>query len=202
MGTNLTVPSYEAATNDIRDIKPLVDIPTAHDWLWTALLVIVVVAVCYLVWRLVAARLRLKALAPAPEPPHIRAKKRLMEALELIGQPEPFVVAVSGAVRSYLEERFGLRAPERTTEEFLRELSESPVLTSEQKETLEEFLKRSDLVKFARYEPPESELRELHTAALRLVDETAPVQEQRMDGAHAPVRGSQPAQPRAIGEVR
>ena len=78
------------------------------------------------------------------------------------------------AVRFYLEEQFDFHAPERTTEEFLRELSATDLLSPEQKESLGKFLESCDLVKFAKYEPGESELRELHTSAVQLVEETEP----------------------------
>jgi hypothetical protein len=90
----------------------------------------------------------------------------------LIGDPRAFAIAVSDAVRVYLEERFTLRAPERTTEEFLRDLQKTSALTPQQKASLAAFLEQCDLVKFARFEPPESALRELHESALRLVHET------------------------------
>jgi len=45
-------------------------------------------------------------------------------------------------------------------------------LSAGQKQSLAEFLERCDLVKFARFEPTESALRELHESALRLVHET------------------------------
>jgi hypothetical protein len=76
-----------------------------------------------------------------------------------------------------LEERFDFHAPERTTEEFLRELAGTKLLLPEQKESLGEFLASCDLVKFAKYEPGENELRELHNSAVRLVDETEPQSE-------------------------
>jgi hypothetical protein len=44
----------------------------------------------------------------------------------------------------------------------------------EQKESLGKFLESCDLVKFAKYEPGEPELRELHDSAVRLVEETEP----------------------------
>ena len=59
-----------------------------------------------------------------PIPAHIRAKQKLAEALALISQPKAFCILVSDTVRFYLEERFEFHAPERTTEEFLRELAE------------------------------------------------------------------------------
>jgi hypothetical protein len=92
----------------------------------------------------------------------------------LLSQPKPFVIAVSDTLRAYLEERFSFRAPERTTEEFLYELQTTNLLDASQKERLSEFLQRCDLVKFAKYEPREMELRDLHSSALRLVDETEP----------------------------
>ncbi|HTD65415.1 MAG TPA: hypothetical protein VK846_02655, partial [Candidatus Limnocylindria bacterium] len=112
-----------------------------------------------------------RSIAP-PVPPHVRAREKIDAALQLIGDPRAFCIAVSDAVRVYLEERFNLRAPERTTEEFLRDLQKTSALTAQQKASLAEFLEQCDLVKFARFEPPESLLRELHESALRLVHET------------------------------
>ena len=91
----------------------------------------------------------------------------------LIHEPRPFCILVSDTVREYLEQRFQFHAPERTTEEFLEEMQASPLLTLEQKEALGHFLTRCDLVKFARFEPAVTELKSLHDAALRLVDETS-----------------------------
>ena len=48
------------------------------------------------------------------------------------------------------------------------------MLTTEQKLSLGDFLAGCDLIKFAKYEPTETELRALHAAALRLVNETEP----------------------------
>ena len=73
-----------------------------------------------------------------------------------------------------MEERFEFHAPDRTTEEFLYELQESQLLTPSQKQSLADFLAGCDLIKFAKYEPTETELRALHASALRLVNETEP----------------------------
>jgi hypothetical protein len=107
-------------------------------------------------------------------PAHVRAKQKLEEALALLGQPREFCILVSDTIRWYLEERFDFHAPERTTEEFLHELKGTNLLTPDQKSSLGEFLNRCDLVKFARYEPAEPELRDLHASALRLIEETEP----------------------------
>jgi hypothetical protein len=159
--------------NDIRDIKPPVEIPDGWEWLWWTLGIFVALAILFFIFRWWQKRRAQISIVPQI-PAHVRAKQKLAEALALISQPKPFVIAVSDTARFYLEERFQFRAPERTTEEFLRELAGTDLLTGEQKESLGGFLESCDLVKFAKYEPREPELRELHSSAVRLVDETAP----------------------------
>ena len=107
-------------------------------------------------------------------PPHRRAKDRLRAATELISEPYRFCSLVSDVLRIYLEERFELHAPDRTTEEFLAELGGRSVLSESQKGTLAEFLSQCDLVKFARDEPTRTDLENLHQSAMRLVVETSP----------------------------
>lgn len=167
----------QAVAEDIRDIKPPVPLPNGWFWLTLALTLLVLAIAGWWGWRKWREhqdKKRKAAAATPPVPPATRARERLQAALQLISQPEPFCVAVSTALRAYLEERFSLHAPERTTEEFLFELQSSEVLDANQKTSLTAFLSRCDLVKFARHEPPEAELLELHAAALRLIDETAP----------------------------
>jgi hypothetical protein len=161
--------------NDIHDIKPPMVIPNTWEWFWFALGALVVLAILLFAWRLWKQSRSRISLEP-PIPAHVRAKEALQKALELIAQPKSFCILVSDTVRLYLEERFDFRAPERTTEEFLRELSATDLLTTEQKESLGRFLESCDLVKFAKYEPGENELRELHSSAVRLVEETEPTE--------------------------
>jgi len=90
-----------------------------HGFWWT-LTALAIVAIALIIWRwcrngvrrLCSCRRFRRTSAP---------KQKLDEALALIAQPKPFVIAVSDTARAYLEERFNFRAPERTTEEFLRE---------------------------------------------------------------------------------
>jgi len=173
---NLSHPPAAAtiSTNALRDIKPPVEIPSGWAWVWWTLATLIVLALLVLALRWW--RTRRAQAPPVPIiPPHVRAKQKLQEALALIGRPKEFCILVSDTVRSYLEERFAFHAPERTTEEFLYELVGTDLLTRDQKESLGEFLRQCDLVKFARYEPREPELHALHAAALRLVEETEPI---------------------------
>lgn len=194
MNTNLVGP----IPTDIRGIKPPVDIPDPWLWLWVllsglaaAILVLVVVGL----FR----RKKAQVVEEVVIPPHVRAKQRLAEALRLIGDPNQFCTEVSQTLRLYLEERFTLRAPERTTEEFLIELQNSKHLTLDQKLSLSDFLQSCDLVKFARHEPTETTLRQLHDSALRLVDET---QFEPIDpSSDAPSSDQPPKSPAASSET-
>lgn len=160
-------------TNDLRDIRPPVDIPSGWAWVAWLLGALALAALLYWAWRYFRRRRAQVPVVP-PIPAHVRARRQLEQALALLGQPREFCILVSDTIRWYLEERFDFRAPERTTEEFLHELQSTHHLSPDQKASLGEFLQRCDLVKFAKYEPGEAELRDLHAAAVRLIDETEP----------------------------
>jgi hypothetical protein len=171
MATNQSI-SIANAT-DIRDIAPPVEISDPLAWLWWALGALAILALLFAAWRYWRRRKTEKPVI-VQIPAHERARRKLETALDLFDQPKPFCILVSDAVRLYLEERFGLRAPERTTDEFLNDLSKSAALTELQKESLKEFLSACDMVKFAKYEPQRPELEALYNSALRLIEETEP----------------------------
>ena len=164
-------------SDGLRDIAPPIEIPSGYEWLWWTLGTIALVVALILLARWLQRRRQQQLFIP-PVPAHLRARLKLEQALALIAQPKPFCIAVSDALRTYLEERFTFRAPERTTEEFLHELRATTLLTAAQKNSLSDFLTNCDLVKFAKYEPGEPELRDLHASALRLVVDTQPSPEQ------------------------
>ena len=162
---------------DIRGLKDMIEIPTGNEWIgWLLVAVAVLVVIGIVVWfiRRHLAKSSTELAPPPPPPPHVVAWERLQRALELIHEAEWFCIEVSHIIRVYLEERFSLHAPDRTTEEFLLELQSSRHLAGEHKQLLANFLSECDMVKFARAEPPEQELRSLHEAASRLVGETQP----------------------------
>ena len=105
-----------------------------------------------------------------------RALARL-QRLERRGLPKSadldgWYVELSDIVRRYIEGRFGLRAPERTTEEFLLEAGRSAELGAPHRELLSAFLERCDRVKFARYSPGDGESRDALDVARRFLQET------------------------------
>ena len=83
-----------------------------------------------------------------------------------------FYVGVSQVLRVYLEDRFGLHAPERTTEEFLRDLDGSEQLIREHRTELKGFLTQCDMVKFAKLLPSEAEHDKTYQLAESLIEST------------------------------
>lgn len=172
----VVVPSPSSATNkladaDIHDIRPPVDIPNGWEWLWWVLGGALLLLAIWGLWKWMQSRPKTASVPRLS--PEMRARQQLDDALRWLHEPKTFCTALSDAIRLYLEERFELHAPERTTEEFLNELQQSSRLDAEQKLTLGEFLGSCDLVKFAKHEPAETELRTLYFVGHRLVDETA-----------------------------
>ncbi|MDE0422380.1 MAG: hypothetical protein OXK76_16060 [Gammaproteobacteria bacterium] len=143
-----------------------------HNWPWLILgLLVVAGGGLAVVWWLRRAEERARLTA------FDRAIARL-EGLERRGMPtadaaDGWYVELSDIVRRYIEERFALRAPELTTEEFLAEAGRSAELTAGHRELLSAFLATCDRVKFARYSPDEDESRGALDEARRFLNETA-----------------------------
>lgn len=155
---------------DIHDIKGLVPLPHNLWWLWLLLLAAAVVA--FWVWKRKRPASPMAAVPPpTPYEVAIRALQRLREENPPV---EEFYTRLSDIVRCYLEDHLGLRAPERTTEEFLYEASRDHALSAGHKELLGAFLQESDLVKFARFRPGADDMNRAFDAAEKFVHDTQP----------------------------
>ncbi len=100
-----------------------------------------------------------------------------LRALETRGAPsaetaDAWFVELSSIVRSYLERRYEIRAPELTTEEFLQEASRASAVSAEHRALLTQFLERCDRVKFAGYRPEAQESIDSLAAARAFVEDT------------------------------
>ncbi|MBP7274911.1 MAG: hypothetical protein KBA51_01765 [Kiritimatiellae bacterium] len=150
-------------------------------WVWVLPLVAILAALAGLAARLAARRVReAVSRGPPPLPPHEKALAAL-HALETSGvvdaeDPEPMFVQSSGIVRTYVEERFHVRAPELTTEEFLRAATDSSELTPAARTGVGRFLGDCDLVKFARHQPDLSARHAALNSAIGFVESTVPAE--------------------------
>ena len=155
--------------------EPLAAPPSLLGW---GLFVLGWVAALTALWWLTRGRRPRGTAAATAVPPHIaalRALQRLRTAARATPvEIEAFYVEISHVLRVYLEQRFALRAPERTTEEFLRDLELGSALAREHKGELGQFLSQCDLVKFAAYVPSEHDHLATFAIAEAFVERTRP----------------------------
>jgi hypothetical protein len=125
-----------------------------------------------LMLRAMAARRKVAAQRSAYD--EAVAKLRLLEdrGAPIAEDADAWFVELSAIVRSYLERRYDIRAPELTTEEFLLVATRSGELTSEHRGLLSAFLERCDRVKFAGYRPDSDESLASLKAARAFVEDT------------------------------
>jgi len=166
-------PVLAAAAEDIRDIRG--PMPLNSAWinvLWVLAVLLIIAGVAAWMRHLQHRRNQI----PFREP-HEMALDQLNEALKLLkpGNAREFSIAVSSAVRNYIEARFRLGAAHRTTEEFLHQLaSDTASPLSPYSDSLNGFLYHCDLAKFARWELNVEEMRSMHASARKLVEDTQP----------------------------
>jgi hypothetical protein len=103
------------------------------------------------------------------------ALKELEEARQWMqpGQDAAFSAAASRAVRSFIEQRYRIAAPEMTTEEFLQAAQNHALIQGHSLESLRRFLELCDLAKFARHAFGEQEKAALLDNAVRFVQESS-----------------------------
>jgi hypothetical protein len=134
-----------------------------------------------------AAWLRRRAHRPAPPVlPEVWALRALskLEAADLIdrGQAKEFYYRLSEIVRLYIELKFGLAAPEMTTEEFLLALARNRGALPYDAERLRDFLQACDLVKYAALRPRTEDAGQALGTARAFIDATAAAAQQRESG--------------------
>ncbi len=121
--------------------------------------------VAALLFLLVAVALRRRKLRPieprrqtAEEIAQAALARLLAEDLPSRGLVKEFYLRLTGIVRQYVEDTTGIRAPEQTTEEFLRDMRSRAVFPAERSVRLADFLEAADLVKYAGQQPEEGQI--------------------------------------------
>ena len=165
----------ERAELKIEDIEGVVEIPKepSFRWAWALGVIAVVAALGTWLWL---RRRRVKELVRIFKPAHELAYERLRvlvkEDLVGAGRIKEFYERISDILRHYIEHCFSLRAPERTTEEFLYELASTNVLPESDKQNLAQFLQHCDLVKFAKHEPTSEQIQQAFDLVKAFIEKT------------------------------
>ena len=158
----------------LRDIGGPMDVPVP--WWWWALGAAAAATAAtagYFLWK----KRKCKPGAPPPLPHEtaLAAMRALLaENLPAQGIVKPFYRRLSNILRRYIEDRFGLRAPEQTTEEFLEAMRGSHAVERVHKALLQEFLRRADMVKFAEWTPEPEDAERMADSARRFIEQTIP----------------------------
>jgi hypothetical protein len=169
--------------SDIRDIKPPVSLNKNYYRLY--LIIAITLGALGIAGAIILFFYRRKhkeiGFTPEPLPAHEIAYNELenLKALNLIskGRIKEYYYGLSNIVRHYIENRFRLMAPERTTEEFLAEMAITHKLGEKHKQLIRNFLEHCDLVKYAKYGPNNQEIEDAFNSAKTLVDETREILE-------------------------
>jgi len=158
----------------LRDIKGPISLSN-HINILLLSAILVLLAILVFLFKFLSRKKRI-AVVVAQKLAHEIAYEQLekLKAKDFIRQAKfkEYYSEVSDIVRHYLENRFLLKAPEMTTEEFLFYVRDYSQLISGHKTLLKEFLLACDLVKFAKYIPSSGEIDAIFLSAKKIVDET------------------------------
>ena len=156
--------------DDIRDIRGPLHIPDPLIWLYYAGGACLFLIIAAAAWRWFRRRKVLRAkLAFEIAFEQLERAKALMKP----ETADEFSVAVSDAVRTYIESRFDLRVTRHTTEEFMARIAAEPAGDLVRyADLLHHFLGHCDLAKFARYMLGSDQMKKMHQSAWEFVDKT------------------------------
>jgi len=155
----------KAEDGKIAEIEGVVGLRDSRFLMWWAIigfivLAVLAVAAVKIVDRMTRQKYEAKRVFRTAHEIALRRLKELEgEGFVSAGQLKVFYERVSNILRYYVEDRFNIKAPERTTEEFLNELKFDYTLAVGDKDSLEQFLRHCDLVKFAKHEPDDEQVR-------------------------------------------
>ena len=105
-------------------------------------------ALAYLLVRKIRTMVRIHRMSPI-ERAMYELEQLLKKGLPGRGFYKDFYVELTMVVRRYIERRHAVRAPNLTTDEFLRAARENPAFSREAIAELKSFLESADMVKFA-----------------------------------------------------
>jgi hypothetical protein len=167
-------------TKPFKPIKGIMQVEVSwmdYIWWFVGAGILLLALIGYVIWRKTRRKPVPVAPPPPPEPIHEKAL-RLLAALETEGlwqkgEVKEYYVRLTDILRIYIEERFGIPAMERTTDELTAAAQTHKELAF-QTERLHGILATADMAKFARAQPtPAAHISTLQ-AAKELIMATIP----------------------------
>jgi hypothetical protein len=157
-------------------------------WAWVVLLMLAAGLGAGVFFWLRRKRREAEEAAQAARPAHEKALEALAALRGQLSENNymAFIIEVSRILRVYIQDRFELRAPHRSTEEFLAEASVSERLSPEDQELLGDFLRQCDLVKFAKRSAALRQMETLFRTAEQFVHDTTARPEPAVSAAATP----------------
>ena len=161
----------------IADIDDVVEMPKPPWpwWVWLSIALVLIaalLAIAFWLWSRSRPAKAVRIFKSAHEIAYERLRRLVDQQLVENQRVKEFYEHISIILRHYIEDRFDLRAPEQTTEEFLSELKQSAALAPSDKESLEHFLAHCDLVKFAKHHPDQHQIQDTFDLAKAFVEKT------------------------------
>ena len=138
---------------------------------------VLLVLILLFLWKRYKFKKKKKKVDEIPYWVEVLRKINAMRGYELNNFPQAkkLCYELSMILRRYIEKRFSISAPNKTSEEFLQELSHSKYFDVYYKSLLKGFIKLSDRVKYSGYLPSKKELNDLIDSAEVFVKKTIPV---------------------------
>jgi hypothetical protein len=161
---------------NLEPMLPPQELPRTYAFFWLVLAgVAAVLVILAVVTRRRRKRRTIAARRQTPEEIAQAALAQLLaEDLPGRGLIKEFYLRLTGIVRQYVEDTTGIRAPEQTTEEFLRDMRARAAFAPERSVRLAEFLEAADLIKYAGQQPAEGQIEEAISRAHEFVGLSAP----------------------------
>lgn len=140
-----------------------------------AILVVAALFLIYLLLKYAHYKHKLKMMTPRERALHeldLLISKKLIDK----GCVKDFYVELTHVVRRYIERKYGIKAPERTTEEFIAEAIALASFPKQYIPLLKEFLASADMIKFAKREATKENADSATVAAKNYIEEDSSVE--------------------------
>lgn len=179
----LSLVGTEASPEEFHDIRNAISVPLAIPGIgwWVLLGVLATGGAVILVWWLLS---RSKSQQPqVPVDVWAEGKLDALEAKRLPdqGRIQAFFFELTDIARSFIERRYDIDAPDRTTQEFIAESQRHQDLDPEHATLLGRMLRSADMVKFAGDRPAQAECQRSMEFVRRFVRESGPKPELNSD---------------------